>query len=294
MGLINAVVPDPDLDAEVERWCDEINEKSPTAIAIAKRSFNADSENIRGIGHLAFSALALYFGTDEAKEGGAALSEKRKPDFHGKRYRGHEASPFPEFFRRMSMSSPTGGSRLLEGLVVIEIGTRFASTACGSLMADLGADVILVEDAARPRSMRALAAAGKRSITVDSREAEDRAFLLRLVDAADVVLLSSDTGGFEAEIWNRLRPECQIVCDLTAYGHSGPLAGIAHSEAVVQAMAAIADTTGRPEGLPTFAGAPLLDMETAVYALAAILTAALVRRRTGAGQRIDIALYDVA
>ena len=89
MGLINAVVPDADLDAEVERWCDEINEKSPTAIAIAKRSFNADSENIRGIGNLAFNALALYFGTEEAKEGGAALREKRRPDFHGKRYRGH-------------------------------------------------------------------------------------------------------------------------------------------------------------------------------------------------------------
>jgi 2-ketocyclohexanecarboxyl-CoA hydrolase len=88
MGLINAVVPDAELDAEVERWCAEINEKSPTAIALAKRSFNADSENIRGIGQLAFQALALYFGTDEAKEGGNALREKRKPDFVGKMYRG--------------------------------------------------------------------------------------------------------------------------------------------------------------------------------------------------------------
>lgn len=88
MGLINAVVPDDALDAEVDRWCAEINEKSPTALAIAKRSFNADSEHIRGIGNLAFQTLALYFGTDEAKEGGAALREKRKPDFRAKRYRG--------------------------------------------------------------------------------------------------------------------------------------------------------------------------------------------------------------
>jgi 2-ketocyclohexanecarboxyl-CoA hydrolase len=85
MGLINAVVPDDKLDAEVDQWCAEILSKSPTAIAIAKRSFNADSENIRGIGHLAFQALALYFDTDEAKEGGAALREKREPDFFGKR-----------------------------------------------------------------------------------------------------------------------------------------------------------------------------------------------------------------
>lgn len=88
MGLVNAVVPDDKLDEEVDSWCREINERSPTAIAIAKRSFNADSENIRGIGQLAFSALALYFGTDEAKEGGNALREKRKPDFVGSMYRG--------------------------------------------------------------------------------------------------------------------------------------------------------------------------------------------------------------
>ncbi len=89
MGLINAVVPDAELDAEVDRWCTEINEKSPTALAIAKRSFNADSEHIRGIGNLAFQALALYFGTEEAKEGGNALREKRKPDFRAKLHRGH-------------------------------------------------------------------------------------------------------------------------------------------------------------------------------------------------------------
>jgi len=88
MGLVNIVVPDDKLDQEVDLWCAEINERSPTAIAIAKRSFNADSENIRGIGLLAFQAVALYFGTEEAKEGGNALREKRRPDFHRKRYRG--------------------------------------------------------------------------------------------------------------------------------------------------------------------------------------------------------------
>src|SRR6266478_6631322 len=49
MGLVNKVVPHDQLDSEVETWVAEINELSPTAIAIAKRSFNADSENIRGI-----------------------------------------------------------------------------------------------------------------------------------------------------------------------------------------------------------------------------------------------------
>ena len=48
MGLVNAVVPPERLDEEVRRWCDEILEKSPTAIALAKKSFNVDTEMIRG------------------------------------------------------------------------------------------------------------------------------------------------------------------------------------------------------------------------------------------------------
>jgi 2-ketocyclohexanecarboxyl-CoA hydrolase len=85
MGLVNHVVPDDELDAEVDRWCAEIIERSPTAIAIAKRSFNADTEVLRGIGMLGFQALAIYFGTDEAKEGGNAFREKRAPDFFAAR-----------------------------------------------------------------------------------------------------------------------------------------------------------------------------------------------------------------
>ncbi len=81
MGLINAVVADGELDDEVKRWCDELVQRSPTAIAIAKRSFNADSENIRGIGGLGMQALRLYYETDESKEGVRALNAKRPPNF---------------------------------------------------------------------------------------------------------------------------------------------------------------------------------------------------------------------
>lgn len=84
MGLVNKVVPAEQLDAEVARWCTKILERSPTAMAIAKRSFNADTESIRGISSLGFQALMLYYQTEEAKEGGAAFREKRKPNFRGK------------------------------------------------------------------------------------------------------------------------------------------------------------------------------------------------------------------
>ncbi|MBQ0797834.1 MAG: 2-ketocyclohexanecarboxyl-CoA hydrolase [Porticoccaceae bacterium] len=81
MGLANAVVPDDQLDAEVDSWCAEIAERSPTAIAIAKRSFNASTENIRGIASLGLQALKLYYDSDESREGVNALNEKRKPEF---------------------------------------------------------------------------------------------------------------------------------------------------------------------------------------------------------------------
>lgn len=81
MGLCNAVVPHDQLDEEIKRWCDEINEKSPTAIAIAKSSFNASTESIRGIGSLGFQALSMYYQTEESQEGVKAFLEKRKPNF---------------------------------------------------------------------------------------------------------------------------------------------------------------------------------------------------------------------
>ncbi len=81
MGLVNTVVPHDHLDAEVAQWCAEIIEKSPTAIAIAKRSFNADTESIRGIGAMGMQALSMYYASDESREGVRAFAEKRRPDF---------------------------------------------------------------------------------------------------------------------------------------------------------------------------------------------------------------------
>jgi len=81
MGLVNKVVPAAQLRAEVESWCRELVEKSPTALKLAKYSFNADTDHIHGITEMGFSALELYYQTPEAHEGRNAFVEKRKPDF---------------------------------------------------------------------------------------------------------------------------------------------------------------------------------------------------------------------
>lgn len=80
MGLVNHVVPEAELDDEVAQWSREIMERSPTAITLAKRSFNAATESIRGISLMGFEAVNLYYDTAEAKEMSAAFKERRRPN----------------------------------------------------------------------------------------------------------------------------------------------------------------------------------------------------------------------
>jgi naphthoate synthase len=82
MGLVNAVVPLGDLEAEGVQWADEILDKSPTAIRLLKRAFNADTDGLAGLQELAGDATMLFYETEEAHEGSRAFLEKRKPDFH--------------------------------------------------------------------------------------------------------------------------------------------------------------------------------------------------------------------
>ncbi len=81
MGLVNKVVPLAELRAETERWCQELLDKSPTALALAKQSFNVDSEQRAGMAEFATTALSLYYGTEEAMEGRNAFVEKRPVNY---------------------------------------------------------------------------------------------------------------------------------------------------------------------------------------------------------------------
>ena len=81
MGLVNKVVPPKDLRPEVEQWCTELLDKSPTALALAKQSFNIDSEQRAGVAQFAHTALGLYYRTEEAMEGRNAFVDKRPVNF---------------------------------------------------------------------------------------------------------------------------------------------------------------------------------------------------------------------
>jgi naphthoate synthase len=81
MGLVNAVVPLDDLEAEGWRWAQEILEKSPLSIRLLKSAFNAAVDGQAGLQELAGNATLLFYMTEEAQEAKNAYLEKRKPNF---------------------------------------------------------------------------------------------------------------------------------------------------------------------------------------------------------------------
>ncbi|GAG32065.1 unnamed protein product, partial [marine sediment metagenome] len=81
MGLVNCVVPPDQLDEEVDKWCQELLAKSPTALKMLKYAFHAEWDGIVGITNLGIGSVSLYYGTEEAMEGRNAFMEKRQPDF---------------------------------------------------------------------------------------------------------------------------------------------------------------------------------------------------------------------
>jgi crotonobetainyl-CoA:carnitine CoA-transferase CaiB-like acyl-CoA transferase len=181
---------------------------------------------------------------------------------------------------------------------VLELGGRIGAGVCGSLLAQLGATVILVEGGdgrlGGKWCRRAACAAGKVSLKIDASEGADCDLLRSVIERSDVVLLSSDTDHAFAELTGPTAEQDRIVCDVTAYGLGGPLAGRADSEWQIQALTGIVETTGSGEGTPTPIPLPIVEYMTGVYAAGAVVAALRVQNHTGRGQFIDMALYDCA
>lgn len=191
------------------------------------------------------------------------------------------------------------GPRSLDGILVVEFGARVAVGVCGSLLAQLGAQTIFVElmppqDAPSKWDHRAAFAAGKLSFRPDFASSTDIDLLNRLVERADVVLISSDIDKPLSAILSTGWDDKPIVCDMTAYGRTGPLAGRADTDWQIQALAGIVDTTGMSDGPPVPSPLPVVEYMTGVYAASAVLVALRVKRLSGIGQHIDMALYDCA
>ena len=81
MGLVNTVVPLPELESTTVAWCRDMLRLSPTALRVLKAGFNADTDGLAGIQELAGNATALFYATEEAQEGKDAFLEKRPASF---------------------------------------------------------------------------------------------------------------------------------------------------------------------------------------------------------------------
>lgn len=183
----------------------------------------------------------------------------------------------------------------LEGIIVTELGGREAVGVCGTLLAQLGATVITVEPKGQTRSRdawRASLTAGKQSFEFNSASERDQALLRQLISSSDVVLTSSDVDMVELQVATPIPHN--IICDITAFGASGPRSGDALSEFQLQAITGVMDTTGFPEGLPLPIAVPVIGYLTGGYATAAVLVALRVKRQQGMGQRIEVAMFDAA
>jgi crotonobetainyl-CoA:carnitine CoA-transferase CaiB-like acyl-CoA transferase len=170
----------------------------------------------------------------------------------------------------------------LDGVEVVECGERIAVGACGSVLLALGARVSMALSVGREARLPLQQTEGKQRLG-------DAEAVREALARADIVIASSDTTRLKCT-----RAPTQIVCDITAYGSSGPLAGLAHSDALVQAAAGLADTTGEPGGPPLLCPFPQVEGIAALYAAAAILAAWRVRLQAGTGQDVEVAMFDCA
>jgi len=205
----------------------------------------------------------------------------------------------------------------LSGIRVIELARVLAGPWAGQMLADLGADVIKVENPDGGDDTRQwgppfvegkdgenLSAAyyhsanrGKRSITADLKTEDGQDLVRRLVKTADVVIENFKLGGLvkyglDYESLKKINPRI-VYCSITGFGQTGPYAGLAGYDYIVQGMSGFMSITGEPDGQPMKAGVAIADIFTGIYAVSAIEAALIHALKTGEGQLIDMALLDV-
>jgi itaconate CoA-transferase len=196
----------------------------------------------------------------------------------------------------------------LAGIRVIALEHAVAAPLCSRHLADLGADVIKVEnphggDLARhydsvvegQSAYFVWANRGKRSVALDLKSDEGRAAFDGLLRGADVFVHNLGPGavdrlGFGHEALRERFPRL-INCAISGYGADGPYRDRKAFDLLIQGEAGLLSVTGEPEQ-PAKVGISVADMCAAVYAMSAILAAVLRRERTGDGAVIDISMLD--
>ena len=204
----------------------------------------------------------------------------------------------------------------LSGIRVIELARILAGPWAGQLLADLGADVIKVENPDGGDDTRKwgppfvqgadgenLSAAyyhatnrGKRSIAIDFATEEGAETIRKLVASADVLIENFKLGGLKKygldyESLRKINPKL-VYCSITGFGQDGRYAPRAGYDFVIQGMAGLMSITGEPGREPQKVGVAVTDIFTGLYSVIAIQAALRHAEQTGQGQHIDMALFD--
>lgn len=214
--------------------------------------------------------------------------------------------------------APANDARPLDGIRVLTLENFVAGPLASMLLADWGADVVKIEppggDAYRsfPPVLSNEAGEtsvsfvrlnrGKRSVVLELSAEEGRADFLRLVAEADVVVQNLRPGtltklGIGYEELTKTNPKI-ILVSISGFGQPdvlpGPYTAMPAFDLIGQAMSGLTYTTGREGDRPAPIGLPLIDTTVADWAATAVLLALFRRERTGLGQHLDVAMYDVA
>jgi crotonobetainyl-CoA:carnitine CoA-transferase CaiB-like acyl-CoA transferase len=206
-------------------------------------------------------------------------------------------------------------ARPFEGIRVIDVTHVLAGPFATYQLAVLGADVIKVEHPDNPDQSRGngtdgalnraqlgtsflAQASNKRAITLDLKSERDRSILRKLVATADVFVENYRPGALEAlglgyEALSAINPRL-IYASFSAFGDTGPQRQRTAYDHVIQATSGIMAMTGTRDFNPVMFGAPAIDYATGTTGAFALSAALFQRERSGCGQRIDMAMLDVA
>jgi crotonobetainyl-CoA:carnitine CoA-transferase CaiB-like acyl-CoA transferase len=210
----------------------------------------------------------------------------------------------------------------LKNLRVLDLSRVLAGPWSTQILADMGAEVIKIERPAsgddtrhwgppwlqgedgrdtRESAYYLSANRGKHSLTVDISQPEGQELIRGLASESDILVENFKSGGLAKKgldyaTLSALNPGL-IYCSITGFGHTGPMAGMAGYDYLIQAQGGLMSITGaaddEPGAGPKRVGVAVADLTTGMNATIAILGALYHRTRTGEGQHIDIALLDV-
>jgi formyl-CoA transferase len=201
--------------------------------------------------------------------------------------------------------------RPLEGIRVVEVGNFMAVPFCGMQLADLGAEVIKVENPSGGDLTRGTGPfidgessnflrlnRNKRSVALDLKSEAGKRVFRRLASRADVLIENLRPGtmrglGLGYETLRADAPRL-IYLAATGFGADGPYAELAGLDIIAQGMSGLMSITGEPGRPPVKIGVPIADLTCALYATIAVLAALRARDRDGTGQFIDVSLLESA